>query len=774
MINLKCEIAYLDSLSNSQLSLQQTDEILGKKLQIKSLFKEKDRASYDVYRHKIKRLRAEMLPYRVVDIVKAHLKSGRLIPSQIAIPEELKRASREDRKRLISEFEKSLVAKAGTVEGALQLAAQLLGLHGMPAATLAFLCYTDYYLLPTGVLLDLGIAPMCGELNKGGMDLSGVNQSRISFETIRDISRVEKYAKGIEGSHFVPPTYDAAEGSLKHFMACSPDDSSWDQLLIALLRFKQWDPEGFKALTHRYQSKIEQFQRESPQRISYYEQAVLKALDYPLEVLQAAIHDSQIRENLGRELKSFEPLNILFDPQMKCRMEGMVKSFIEGRDFGNRAFANSHSYIIADVIRFRLFGEEEIDNLKRKAMGSDEDESQEAKIILRRVQCKLETQNFTVEQILNVYVRNRILARIQAAKKPFERRLERMKILFDKEPFIHLTDADRNLILKPFPVVLASTKTKPTKILSEFSLHKARLGDEIDLAFVPSYAIKEMTAWLEAHHLSEKVKVYSNDTLEQMKTVPLYHAPHQVYGDESYFEEQTLRSLAIRISTSVAPLYRLPYSDQSARRYHGVTHAVRATLFACMVAEMYRISGFKISCRPDDLMVTMALHDCARQNDGPDLWDKESAMKAREVSLAQGRSEHEASLLERSILSKDEEGLSALEPKIIHDGDCIEILRCLHRPQDFNPNKLWFYRELDREAGTKFIDEASRFIQFTEQEPIRLFIEKAANPFGTLIQILNAAKGFDLMKSYLNTHFYHDHENLLSSQIEEYCGRMRG
>jgi hypothetical protein len=317
--------------------------------------------------------------------------------------------------------------------------------------------------------------------------------------------------------------------------------------------------------------------------------------------------------------------------------------------------------------------------------------------------------------------------------------LKRFERLFFDKPVMHFSAEDIHYLKKPFPMLFASTTSKGSgaKFSSEVNLPQVKLGQEIDLVFVLPKNLQTMKQWIENNKLDKKVRVLDINWLKEVKKIPLYHAPYQVAYAQGYLSADEIQKLSQELQKRVIPLYQVPYPNGENRHWHGVTHACRVVLFSQILGAIYRDSGFAESKTKGNLQIAAGLHDCARLNDGIDLWDKESGAKAKAVLQDLGATQEEAVFFEKAVAEKDSKTPESVEQRIIHDADCIEILRYLHSVKDFKAEKLWMMKELDSDLVNQFIAEATLWIQLTEKPEIKAFIETSKNPYACLHQILD-------------------------------------
>jgi hypothetical protein len=197
------------------------------------------------------------------------------------------------------------------------------------------------------------------------------------------------------------------------------------------------------------------------------------------------------------------------------------------------------------------------------------------------------------------------------------------------------------------------------------------------------------------------------------------------------------------VNEKIVPLYKAPYPDGNEREWHGVVHALRVLIFTNIIGAMFKDAQQLSTVNVENLSYAAALHDCARENDGIDLWDAKSGQDCKAILLSAAINgsdscpvDKQADILEQAIAQKDNPDPLSLEQKIIHDSDCIDILRCLGDVECFEAEKLWIYRELDKEMVYQFIEDAKIFIKITEDKAVKKFIESSHDPLKALHQIL--------------------------------------
>jgi hypothetical protein len=154
------------------ITIQQVQEFSAKKKLYKQF--KTEGGQYQEYTHWLHKLRLSKLPFRIIELTK-----NRNIPKEIqeSVPEALwsNDYSKEDKSKSRADFEAKMLSDCRPE--VLELASRINWLHGTNSSILPFMPHTDFTLIPTGRLLEKGIAPMSGEISEGGMGCNGVNQT---------------------------------------------------------------------------------------------------------------------------------------------------------------------------------------------------------------------------------------------------------------------------------------------------------------------------------------------------------------------------------------------------------------------------------------------------------------------------------------------------------------------------------------------------------------------------------------------------------------------
>lgn len=186
-------------------------------------------------------------------------------------------------------------------------------------------------------------------------------------------------------------------------------------------------------------------------------------------------------------------------------------------------------------------------------------------------------------------------------------------------------------------------------------------------------------------------------------------------------------------------IYSHPYPGNRPRHCHGISHVGRAAAYVSVFANLYRKHGDVTAATLTDhdiqlLQIAALFHDAAREDDGVDRWDEESAIllyvyltqalnvdKAKAVMISEATANKDSR--EQSTNRTISEALDGqitwentpplpknvyplprnIYQKIIHDVDCLDIIRA--RPA-FDATYLDFYRDIARRTPLAFKEMA--------------------------------------------------------------------
>lgn len=176
-------------------------------------------------------------------------------------------------------------------------------------------------------------------------------------------------------------------------------------------------------------------------------------------------------------------------------------------------------------------------------------------------------------------------------------------------------------------------------------------------------------------------------------------------------------------------IYKIPYPNTRAipehqpiaRYHHGIQHVTRAALFASVFANLYRRYDDPEALKLTDediklIQIALLFHDSARMNEEEDKWDHESAILLYGyLTKILNINEEQAKLLAEAVANKDPhpdgyftiveantdslvwtrrkdvDAPKNIYQKIIHDADCLDIIRACDA---FFSNYLDFYKDI--------------------------------------------------------------------------------
>jgi hypothetical protein len=340
-----------------------------------------------------------------------------------------------------------------------------------------------------------------------------------------------------------------------------------------------------------------------------------------------------------------------------------------------------------------------------------------------------------------------------------------------------IPEEQRNLILNPFPIVMASTikgedyerriGSDEIKIKEILIKNGATLGDEIEIAFTAKEHIESLTKQLKPYG----IQVYSFATGKLIETSQMIQGSKESeFLDSLRGYEPSLRReryIAYLLEQDIFPWYKrtLPeipqyreigqkewkkvdhpnfgghscYNDyikgvkqgvMAPRRWHGRLHAARTALWAELL-QPHLIN--RSSTQYDEsqqmeriyLTVAAAAHDWRRQDEGVDRWDEESGKALHAYLLARSVHPKLAADLAFALKKKDPEGgvFTHDYQRVVHDADCLEIMRCLKNcEKNFRKSELYLMNvESIQHEG--FLTEILAFIRETESPAIATALE---------------------------------------------------
>ena len=150
-----------------------------------------------------------------------------------------------------------------------------------------------------------------------------------------------------------------------------------------------------------------------------------------------------------------------------------------------------------------------------------------------------------------------------------------------------------------------------------------------------------------------------------------------------------------------------------ARAIHGPMHAARSALWAGLIATLRGRTGAKHGADLFDLQMAAAFHDAARQDEGIDRWERESAELFDQWHKGAG--------------SGRKTKFTKSDRSILLDADTLEILRVLASLQHFQIERLSIVKErrVGRRQIRQFVHEVSLFVQLSENTELKKDLESS-------------------------------------------------
>lgn len=127
-----------------------------------------------------------------------------------------------------------------------------------------------------------------------------------------------------------------------------------------------------------------------------------------------------------------------------------------------------------------------------------------------------------------------------------------------------------------------------------------------------------------------------------------------------------------------------PYLTHDPREHHGSDHAARMTVFTPVFAYLYAKYHPKVSAvTPSDVVLAQFIgagHDCARQTEGPDVYDEDSSQATIDALSYLGVNDLRVVELARRAIAEKDSPPSDEKPliaRIVQNADCAEFARLL-------------------------------------------------------------------------------------------------
>jgi len=381
--------------------------------------------------------------------------------------------------------------------------------------------------------------------------------------------------------------------------------------------------------------------------------------------------------------------------------------------------------------------------------------------------------------------------RMAQCPAPFENGLKECLQAWDAQPVVAL-DTKSWMFTNQAPLVFGS---------SEFAVNKLsdaddevvvtadlKLGEDLDLIFTSAEAVEKVTKEVGKWH----IRAFP---LECARFLEMRQMTLGSVAREQFIKDNSISTLAFH--RDILPYYATPFPKQPfckqnkkvvalghppsfsydeyikafqkgsavARSTHGPMHASRAALFGIMLKNILVSKGLKLEVPLQMMIATVGLHDAARQDDGIDRWDNESAEIARHYvrdyifNTKKDLIPSKAllallDLVEHSIREKDARQYTTALQLIVSDADRFDVVRTMTKPkEEFDAGQVAIMtlpQCKDFPIG-QLMDEVIAFVGTTENPALKLHLEHHSQDYLRDLALIFCTldKKFPLMKKYL-------------------------
>ena len=125
----------------------------------------------------------------------------------------------------------------------------------------------------------------------------------------------------------------------------------------------------------------------------------------------------------------------------------------------------------------------------------------------------------------------------------------------------------------------------------------------------------------------------------------------------------------------ILPIYETHEREFDFMGFHGRRHITRSVIFAELMARSYMSLGIT-NLDIEGVRWAVAYHDAAREGNGADEWEAESAEACKAFLIQQGKTSVYATSVGRAIIEKNMQADNLLT-QILHDADVLEAMRFL-------------------------------------------------------------------------------------------------
>jgi hypothetical protein len=174
----------------------------------------------------------------------------------------------------------------------------------------------------------------------------------------------------------------------------------------------------------------------------------------------------------------------------------------------------------------------------------------------------------------------------------------------------------------------------------------------------------------------------------------------------------------------VAPFYHKHEETFDLESFHGRFHILRCLILVDTLDKFYTLNGLTYDI--DKAFYAVLFHDIAREGNGCDEWEEDSAEICFDYLKKEGFTNQEANEISRLILK---ETPFTLEGQILYDVDVLDYNRFFWFPHEealFDQRKLFVASENDctkindEEFRIEIIKKAQALVIFTENIPINI------------------------------------------------------
>lgn len=344
----------------------------------------------------------------------------------------------------------------------------------------------------------------------------------------------------------------------------------------------------------------------------------------------------------------------------------------------------------------------------------------------------------------------------------------------------------------PFPILFASTTAVNITnkfdniIRPEYFLEgKQFLGKDLQLAFTHADNVTELAALLNPFG----VEVFDMEMAAHLELMSIIEGT-QAHRCRNLY---TQKYIAVTLQNDVLPRYAAPFAPKPtyvrqdkvlalenpsyfedldyasyvakvesgeilARAIHGPMHAVRVAIWCQLLANIRE----KFGGEPLDNRIALALagaaHDIARLDEGEDLWDAASAAFLNSYIGFENPLFPDSEIYVHALKEKDpaDRIFTSDVQRIIHDADCLEILRCLNNFEDFRLSELTIMDMpgIDKSLILNIVREVAAFIDWSEDSALKKTLEQESPLHYEAVLKMITAERFPLLFKFLRKEIY--------------------